>query len=74
MDDVARDLARARLAGEMQAAHKIRDLAWAALKNGTRPEYLAMRYNIPLEALLRGKAELERRAAEKANVSTTPPP
>ena len=74
MDDVARDLARARLAGEMQAAHKIRDLAWAALKNGASPEYVNMRYGVPLEALRRGKAELDRRAAEKANATVTPPP
>jgi len=66
MDDIQRDLARARLAGEMQAAHKIRDLAWAALKNGASPEYVNIRYGVPLEALRRGKAELDRRAKEKA--------
>ena len=67
MDDVARDLARARLAGELQAAHKIRDLAWAALKNGASVEYVNLRYGVPLEALRRGKAELERRAKAKRN-------
>jgi hypothetical protein len=60
VDDVERDLAREKLSAMYRNAPTKRDLIRQGLRNGTRPEYLAMRYQIPVEHILKAKAIWER--------------
>lgn len=65
MDDVARDIARAKLEADMKKAKTRREVVIAAIQNGTSLEYLSLRYSIPLSQLQYTKSVLEKRA-EKA--------
>lgn len=60
MDDVARDLSRARLAVELKEATPRRELIRRALRAGIRPEYLAVRYAVPVEQIRSAKLKWER--------------
>jgi hypothetical protein len=55
LDDVAKDLARERLRVELKKATSVRELIRIALSNGTSPEYLSMRYSVPIADILKGK-------------------
>ena len=59
MDDVGRDLAREKLKWMFKSASTKRQLIWRALKIGTKPEYVSMRYMVPLESILYAKAKWE---------------
>ena len=61
MDDVGMDIARVRLQKDMLEARPLKEIVWKAIQNGTDPAYLAIRYNLPVDDLLRAKAEHERR-------------
>lgn len=65
MDDESRQIAQERLKRTLQQAPTTREVVWEQLKAGTDPAYLAVRYNMDLERLLRAKAELDRREAQK---------
>jgi hypothetical protein len=65
MDDVDRDLARQKLADLIKKAPKRKQLAWLEIQQGTRPEWLAVKYNFTPEEMQRAKAEWERRQEEK---------
>jgi hypothetical protein len=65
MDDVDRDLARQKLADLIKKAPTRKQLAWLEIQRGTRPEWLAVKYNFTLDEMQRAKAEWERRQEEK---------
>ena len=67
MDDVGREIAMAKLQLMKQSAKPQRDHIRAALRNGTRPEYLSMRYGIPVEQILYAKAKWEREDEQERN-------
>lgn len=65
-------IALERLRQDIKAARPRREYIREALRNGSRPEYVAMRYGIPLEDILKAKrvwdAEDER-AKQRADVA-----
>lgn len=65
MDDVDRDVARAKLAADMQKALTLRQVVVKAIEEGTSLEYLSLRYSLPLEKLRYAKSVLEKRAAKE---------
>jgi hypothetical protein len=56
MDDVGREIAFAKLAAMKQEAIPRRELIRLGLLRGSSPEYLSMRYGVPVEAIMKAKA------------------
>lgn len=54
-----------QLKRELQSAHRLKDLAWEAIKSGADPAYVAMRYGFPVEDMKRAKEVHEAREAER---------
>lgn len=68
LDDVARDLARQKLAAMYKSAMSKRDLVKWHLSNGTNPEYVAMRYGLKPEDVLKAKRVWDAEEASKAEI------
>jgi hypothetical protein len=60
VDDVERGIAREKLTAMYRSALSKRELIRCGLRNGIRPEYLSLRYDIPVEHILKAKAIWER--------------
>lgn len=55
----------AQLKNELASAFTLRELAWEAIKNGSDPAYVAMRYGFPIEEMKKARAVHEQREKEK---------
>lgn len=50
---------------DLQSARSLKDLAWEAIKRGTDPRYVAMRYGFTFEEMQRAKEVHEQREKER---------
>lgn len=50
---------------DLEHAHRLKDLAWGAIRGGADPKYVAMRYGFPLEDMVHAKEIHEAREAER---------